>query len=1212
MNQKRNFYLIKAACLVGLALIFTTACEPDHEDAVPASLPNTPEVFIDGFSAGLDFRAFGDSKVSAFQLDDEITYEKSDASMRFDIPSDGDPEGGYGGGIFFDPNGRNLSEYNVLSFWGRASQAATIDELGFGLFETEKYRTSINNIAFSTAWTQYFIILPVPARLTAEQGIFYFVDTPDNGAGYSFWVDDVKYEQLGTVDQIRPVIQGGNNTTIQAFVGQVLSPTGLGLSFSLPNGAEQPVAAAPSYFSLSSSSEAATIRTNTATNAEEIVVANQGEAVITAMLGDIEAEGSLTLEISEFEPAPVPTRDSGSVISIFSDAYRNVPVDFYNGFYAPFQTTESADFTVNGDNVLNYVNYNFVGIEFNQNVPTIDGSNMTHLHVDIYIPDDFDPASTLRINLRDFGPNDAFDGGDDAIVALVLSTTTSPALTKGQWISVDFDLAALPNKRNLGQIVFDAESNESPRPSSFFVDNIYLYNETGSVGGSDPVPPTEPAPAPIQAEADVISIYSDAYTDVPREGFNFYGAAGFEEVQIQDNGALKYTLAGVDGGNFQVIELGGNQLNLEAAGMTNFRFDAWFPNAVNMSTSFLLKLVDIPASGATEALINVNASSNPAITQGQWLSFDIPIAELESNGLGGKMNIQQVVIDLMSSGEVYLDNIYFYGGGGSMGGDDPIPPSEPAPMPTQMEADVISIYSDAYTDVPRDGFNFYGAATFEEVQIQGDGALKYTFVDAGGGNFQVIELGGNQLNVEGMTNFRFDAWFSNPLDMSSTFLLKVVDIPASGPTEAQINVNAASNPAIAQGQWLSFDIPLADLESSGLGGKMNIQQVVIDLMNSGEVYLDNIYFYNEGGSSGGNDPIPPSEPAPMPTQAAADVISIYSDAYTDAPRDGFNFYGAATFEEVQIQGDGALRYTFVDAGGGNFQVIELGGNQLNVEEMTNFRFDAWFPNALDMSSTFLLKLVDIPASGPSEAQINVNASSNPAIAQGQWLSFDIPIADLESSGLGGKMNIQQVVIDLMNSGEVYLDNIYFYNEGGSSGGNDPIPPSEPAPMPTQAAADVISIYSDAYTNVPRDGFNFYGAATFEEVQIQGDGALRYTFVDVGGGNFQVIELGGNQLNVEAAGMTNFRFDAWFPNALDMSSTFLLKVVDIAASGATEAQINVNVSSDPAIAQGQWLSFDIPVSELESNGLGGKMNIQQVVIDLMNSGEVYLDNIYFYK
>ena len=58
--------------------------------------------------------------------------------------------------------------------------------------------------------------------------------------------------------------------------------------------------------------------------------------------------------LGDFNFAPTPTRDPNNVISIFSDVYNNVPVDFFNGFWQPYQTTESADFEINGDNVLNY------------------------------------------------------------------------------------------------------------------------------------------------------------------------------------------------------------------------------------------------------------------------------------------------------------------------------------------------------------------------------------------------------------------------------------------------------------------------------------------------------------------------------------------------------------------------------------------------------------------------------------------------------------------------------------------------------------------------------------------------------------------------------------------------------------------------------------------------------------------------------------------
>ncbi|MGB5236925.1 MAG: carbohydrate binding domain-containing protein, partial [Flavobacteriaceae bacterium] len=64
------------------------------------------------------------------------------------------------------------------------------------------------------------------------------------------------------------------------------------------------------------------------------------------------------------------------------------------------------------------------------------------------------------------------------------------------------------------------------------------------------------------------------------------------------------------------------------------------------------------------------------------------------------------------------------------------------------------------------------------------------------------------------------------------------------------------------------------------------------------------------------------------------------------------------------------------------------------------------------------------------------ASSTPAMAQGTWLSFDIPFTELQSNGLGGSSNIQQIVVDLVNAGDVYIDNIYFYKPPGGGGGGE--------------------------------------------------------------------------------------------------------------------------------------------------------------------------------
>ncbi len=45
--------------------------------------------------------------------------------------------------------------------------------------------------------------------------------------------------------------------------------------------------------------------------------------------------------------------------------YTNIPVDFYNGFFAQFQTTlGGADLNINGDRIIQYTNLNFVATEF--------------------------------------------------------------------------------------------------------------------------------------------------------------------------------------------------------------------------------------------------------------------------------------------------------------------------------------------------------------------------------------------------------------------------------------------------------------------------------------------------------------------------------------------------------------------------------------------------------------------------------------------------------------------------------------------------------------------------------------------------------------------------------------------------------------------------------------------------------------------------------
>jgi len=470
----RKFIYLKITLLLGLIFTVIVSCEKDPSDEVEfATYPKTGEIFMDGFPGGLEYWSFLGSKPGAFSVDKKTKYDGT-AAMRFDVPNYGDPEGAYAGGIYRDITGRDLSDFDALTFWAMASQAATINEIGFGNdFGENKYLVSKQNLKISTGWTKYTIPIPEPYRLTLEKGMFWYAAGPENDNGFTFWIDELQFEKLGTIGQPKPAILNGEDILQTSFVGSSLNLShGLTQTFNLASGVNNTVMAAPSYFEFSSTD----VDVARVSELGIVSIVGVGTAEITAILGGVKAKGSLTVEVlGIFSPAPIPTLDPSQVISIFSDAYTNVPVDFYNGYYEPYQTTTSNNFKVNDDWVLNYENYNFVGIEFNQDVPTINGTDMTRMHLDIFVPDSFDPGSTLRVNLIDFGADGDFGGGDDSSVSVIISSDSTPELVSGDWISVELDITGLANRSNLAQIVFDASSDTSPRPSNFYVDNIYLY-----------------------------------------------------------------------------------------------------------------------------------------------------------------------------------------------------------------------------------------------------------------------------------------------------------------------------------------------------------------------------------------------------------------------------------------------------------------------------------------------------------------------------------------------------------------------------------------------------------------------------------------------------------------------------------------------------------------------------------------------------------------
>lgn len=622
MKSIFNNQTLKRAALC-LVVVFLSACENDPDDFEEAKYSSNPDVFIDTFSAGLNYAAFSNSVVTAFQVDGEVTRNNSAASMRIDVPNVNDPLGAYAGGAFFTTVGRDLSGYNALTFWAKSSVAATLDVAGFGLdLGANKYQASVSGLSLTTTWRKYIIPIPDASKLKVEKGMFYYSEGPENGNGYSFWIDDVKFENLGTIAHGQASIVNGLDKVTTSFNGVTNTIDGILATFSMPNAINQNVSMSPSYLVFSSSDPAVA----TVNEAGLVTTVGSGSAVITATLNGQDALGSLTINsLGAFTSAPTPTEAANTVISIFSNHYTNVPVDYYNGYWAPYQTTQSSDFTVNGDDVLNYTNFNFVGVQFAN--PTIDATLMSHFHADIYIPGTLAAGANFKIRLVDFGSNGAFGGNDDTGHTI---TYTSPTLVAQNWISLDIPFTSftgLTSRAHLAQVIF-----EGTNVANFYADNIYLFNN----GSVIPVVPTAAAPTPTVAAANVTSIFSDAYTNVAGTNFNpnWGQATQVTQVPIGGNNTLRY-----GGLNYQGIELG------SAQNVTNrnvLHLDFYSAN----STSLKVYLI---SPGPVEKAVTLTVP-----TIGGWNSIDIPLTSFAPVNLS---NVFQMKFD--GNGTIYLDNIYF-------------------------------------------------------------------------------------------------------------------------------------------------------------------------------------------------------------------------------------------------------------------------------------------------------------------------------------------------------------------------------------------------------------------------------------------------------------------------------------------------------------------------------------------------------------------------
>ncbi len=588
-------------------------------------------------------------------------------------------------------------------------------------------------------------------------------------------------------------------------------------------------------------------------------------------------------------------------------------------------------------------------------------------------------------------------------------------------------------------------------------------------------------------------------------------------------------------------------------------------------------------------------------------------------------------------------------------------PTTSATAPTKAAADVLSIFSGAYTDVSGTNFNpGWGQGTLvTDYTISGtsDVTKKYATLDYQGTEFSTI-------NVAAYSALHLDVWS----DVVTSFQLFPIN---TGQPEKSVTKTTVVG-------WNSFEIPISDFTALGLPMTSVYQFKVQELgfayhAGTKTIYLDNIYFWKPANvptltgftiaaklttdaaftltaptspSAGaftytsGNTAVAtisgntvtivgagtsvitadqaangayaagstsaslvvsspgPTTAAPTPTTAAATVISLYSGTYTDLSGTGWNRYnGGTAYTEVSIATNATQKYTNL-----GYSVSEPAAT-IDATAKTHLHIDVWTATA---NTNFKIKLVDFGANGVYQGTPNDDTESEisvtPNPGNSAWVSYDIALSDFAT--LAAKAHLAQFIISSADAGRTfYLDNIYFYTAAVA-----PTAPTAAAPTPTRPAANVAAIYCRTYTAATTTNWNVYnGGTSYTEPVVAGNAVQRYANL-----SYSVAE---HATQINATNATYLHLDVWTANARN----FLVKLVDFGANGVysfsptagddTEGEVTsvLAANTDAAV----WTSLDIPLTSFAAAGLANKAHLAQFVVSSPSIAAIYVDNVYLY-
>ena len=342
-----------------------------------------------------------------------------------------------------------------------------------------------------------------------------------------------------------------------------------------------------------------------------------------------------------------------------------------------------------------------------------------------------------------------------------------------------------------------------------------------------------------------------------------------------------------------------------------------------------------------------------------------------------------------------------------------------------------------------------------------------------------------------------------------------------------------------------------------------------------------------GSSDTGGTTVPTVAAAPVPSQSASNVKSLYSDAYTSVAQSWSvgSWYQSTKTSEVELaSGDKAYCNTNF-----NYVGFQFGSDSQTVDmsDMDHMHLDI-YPTA-DMTINIY------PITKRADWTTDDTQKFARTLEGGKWNSIDLNVSDFKAAGLDVSKSYQIKLDGGDGNNTFYLDNIYYWKEASVSG----IPA---APVPTIYSSYVKSLYSDAYTSVAKDWKvgSWYQSTKTTEVQLA-SGDKSYYNTDF---NYLGFQFGGDNDVIDVSSMFFLHFDIYPLSDMTINVYPITKKSD----GSTDDTQRLSYT----VTKGGWNQVNVYLPYFKNLGMDLSKNFQIKLDGGDGTQSFYLDNIYYWS